>query len=141
MIRSLTASDYNLLVALWCAAGLDHKPQGRDSRNSISHQIIQHPDALWGYFHNDSLVASIVVTDDGRKGWINRLAVHPDHRLRGIAGELIQFAESLLQKKGLSIYAALIETDNLSSISRFKKCGYTVHKDIVYLTKRLEKDV
>ena len=141
MIRSLTDADYNELIKLWKSAGLDHKPLGRDSRESLSRQLSLCPDSLWGYFQDNELIASIMITDDGRKGWINRLAVHPDFRHQGIAGEFIRFAESLLRKKGLAIFAALIETDNVPSITRFQKCGYTVHEDIVYLTRRLEKDV
>ncbi len=141
MIRSLTHTDYDPLIELWRAAGLDHRPLGRDSHESISRQLIQYPDSLWGYFLEDTLIASIMITDDGRKGWINRLAVHPEFRNQGIAGEFIRFAESLLQKKGIAIFAALIEAENLPSISRFETCGYAIHNDIIYLTRRLGKDI
>ena len=55
------------------------------------------PGGFIGAFADGKLVGIVVATHDGRKGWINRLAVHPDYRRRGIAKKLIEEAEEYLR--------------------------------------------
>jgi ribosomal protein S18 acetylase RimI-like enzyme len=82
----------------------------------------------------------VVVTHDGRKGWINRLGVRAAYQRRGIGRELIRASEALIHEKGLTIAAALVEHENEASLGLFKSEGFQVH-DIYYLTKRDRPDV
>ena len=81
------------------------------------------------------------MSSDSRKGWINRLAVHPDYRRRGIAVDLIDECENVIRKRGLKLFCALIEESNRSSIRLFKKLGYVEYRDIIYFCKREGDDV
>jgi ribosomal protein S18 acetylase RimI-like enzyme len=82
------------------------------------------------------LIGVILGTDDGRKGWINRLAVSPQHRQSGVAKELIKALENALKKRGRKIICTLIEDWNEASLDLFKRVGYIKHDDIFYLSKR-----
>ncbi len=135
-IRSLTIADYDQIVALWKHAGLPFKPLGRDRRSAVQAQIAENPDFSLGAFEDNRLVGVVVATSDGRKGWINRLAVDPDFRRAGIAEKLIAEAESVLHKHGTRMFCALIDDDNKVSKQLFKKCGYKEHRDIVYFRKK-----
>ena len=81
-----------------------------------------------------------------RKGWINRLAVDPDHRGRGHAGRLVAAAEEVLREQGMHVIAVLIESDNAASLALFQKAGYVDPRcagsdsGIHYLTKRDSDD-
>ena len=58
-------------------------------------------------------------------GYIFWIAVHPDHRRRGIAGELIRAAiNRFIEEKADVVYAS-IEEDNLPSEILFKKQGFS----------------
>jgi len=98
--------------------------------------MVANPDFFLGAYEDDRLVGVVVATSDGRKGWINRLAVHPNFRRKGVAEALIKESEKTLRKYGLRIFCALIEDYNKSSMRLFKKCGYKEHRDIVYFSKR-----
>ena len=87
------------------------------------------------------LIGVVVATHDGRKGWINRLAVHPNHRRRGAARRLIEEAEKVLRLQGMDVIAALIEGWNASSLACFEAAGYVSHPDIRYVSKRDRADV
>jgi len=135
-IRSLTISDYDQIVTLWQNAGLSYKPQGRDRKDAIQAQMAANPDFFIGAFEDNRLVGIVVASTDGRRGWINRLAVGPECRRAGVAKALISETEKVLRKHGLRIFCALIDGDNASSMQLFKRCGYRAHRDIVYFSKR-----
>jgi N-acetylglutamate synthase len=139
-LRHLTVDDYDAILALWQQAGLDTiRPQGRDSREAFADQL-GHGQVVLGLEDEGKLVACVVITDDTRKGWINRLAVDPAYRRQGLGARLIADAEQELHSKGIAVFAALIESENQASLSLFQREGYTSH-DIVYVSKRDSEDV
>lgn len=140
-IRKLAIKDYEEMVKLWSRAKLPFKPKGRDSKESIEVQMKANPDFFLGAFDDNRLIGTVIVSCDMRKGWINRLAVDPDFRLRGVAKTLIAEAEKILRKHGIRIVCALIENDNTLSKKLFKKVGYVEHRDIIYFSKRESEEV
>lgn len=140
-IKQLTINDYEEIVKLWSRAGLPFKPKGRDSKEAIQKQMRENPEFFLGVFENGKLVGTVIISSDTRKGWINRLAVAPEYRGRGIAATLIRESEEILRKRGIRIFCVLIEDYNKPSKELFKKCGYTEHTDIIYFSKRDSSDV
>ena len=138
-LRHLTVDDYNAILALWQRAGLDTiRPQGRDSREAFADQLARGQVVL-GLEDTDKLAACVVITDDTRKGWINRLAVDPGYRRQGLAARLIVEAEQALREKGIHVFAALIEHENVASLTLFQREGYKTH-NVVYVSKRDGED-
>lgn len=140
-LRDMRPEDYDAVIALWEAAGLPFKPQGRDSREAIEHQLTL-PTAIYLVAEFDGkIVGSVLGTHDGRKGWINRVAVHPEYRRKGIARQLVEAVERRCLKLGIKIFAALIEDWNETSMRVFERLGYQKHEDIFYYSKRQNPDV
>jgi ribosomal protein S18 acetylase RimI-like enzyme len=140
-IRKLTINDYEEIIKLWSRAGLSYRPEGRDSKESISAEMKANPEFFLGAFCDNHLVGVVIISCDIRKGWINRLAVDPDYRNRGIAKALIAESEKILRKQGIRIFCALIEDYNAASKELFKECGYAEHCDITYFSKRDSDEV
>ena len=140
-IRKLTISDYEEMVRLWSRAKLPFKSKGRDSKKAIAAQMKANPEFFLGTFENNRLVGTVIISCDLRKGWINRLAVDPDYRYRGIAKVLITESEKILRKYSIRIFCALIEDYNTVSKKLFKECGYVEHRDIIYFSKRDSNEV
>ena len=141
MISRLGQKDYSALIQLWIDSGLEYRPNGRDSETEIKLQMEQFPDMFWGFWEDRKLVGSVIVSDDGRKGWINRIAVHPNYRRKGIAKLLIDHSEKMLRDKGIFIIAALIYRSNCSSLNLFKSAGYETLPEIVYLRHSLKEGI
>ena len=140
-LKHLKADDHERILALWQAAGLTTiRPQGRDSREAFEAQLAGGAQTLLGVEVDRQLVGVVMVTHDGRKGWINRLAVHPAHRRQGIARQLLAASEEALHANGIRIIAALIEGENPASQTLLEAAGYRVHEDIRYLSKRDRDD-
>lgn len=141
-VRKLGMEDYDRLLILWRQAGLHSlRPRGRDSRASLARQLASGVQTILGLEVDGHLVGAVVATHDSRKGWINRLAVHPDHRRRGYGTRLITAAEQALRDEGMRVIAALIESDNPASLALFQQAGYVeIDTGIHYLTKRDSDD-
>ncbi len=138
--RRLTLADYDDILKLWQDAGLKIKEKGRDSREAFALQLAGTQEVI-GLEHEGRLVGVAITTHDERKGWINRLAVHPDYRSEGLGLRLIEEAERVLREQGMKIIAVLIEEPNEASLRLFERAGYSIAKEIHYLSKRDSEDV
>ena len=138
-IREFRIEDYDEVLALWDNTGLEYRPQGRDSRQQIADQISQDRVIFLVAETNGQLVGSVLGTHDGRKGWINRLAVDTQHRHHNIARRLVSEVESRLAQLGIEVIACLIEDWNADSMRVFKKLGYERY-DVTYYSKRRSQD-
>jgi ribosomal protein S18 acetylase RimI-like enzyme len=141
VLREYRPNDYDALVALWDESRLPYKPHGRDKRDRLEREITK-PNAIFLLAEVEGkLVGSVLATHDGRKGWINRLAVAPAFRQRGIARMLLTEAEDRLSRQGIEIVACLVEDGNVDSMRFFEKFGYTRFDGITYFTKRKHTQV
>jgi len=140
-IQRLTINDYDEIVKLWSRTKLPFKSKGRDSKEAIAVQMEANPEFFIGAFVDNRLVGTAIISCDMRKGWINRLAVDPDHRKRGIAKALIAESEKILRKRDIRIFCALIEDYNAASRKLFREFGYVEHHDIIYFSKRDSDEV
>ncbi len=136
MIRSLVGEDPENVLKLWRESGLPHRPKGRDLPAALGKEFAANEDLALGAYLDAELVGTVLATDDGRKGWINRLAVAPPHRRKGIGSLLLRKAEDALHGRGRRIVAALVENWNVDSVAFFQAKGYRLHEDIQYLSKR-----
>jgi GNAT superfamily N-acetyltransferase len=138
----ITASEYEHIIALWDAAGLKYRPGGRDSRAAIERQIAGGTHTFVGVqTEGGDLIGVVLVTHDGRKGWINRLVVHPDYRRQGIGKTLIAAAEKVLDEQGIGVIAALIEPGNDISLALFASAGYVDWPGMHYVSKRKSENI
>ncbi len=138
-ISTVDIQDYEDMMELWGICGLPYKPRGRDTRDKIRKEIQREPEYWKAFYEGDRMVAVAFGTDDGRKGWINRLAVHPEHRNRGLGTRLVSALEEEFYNKGIEIIGVLIEGDNPESMKFFEKLGYE-DLDIRYYSKRKSMD-
>jgi ribosomal protein S18 acetylase RimI-like enzyme len=140
-IRKLTINNYEEIIKLWTRASLPYKQKGRDRKEAIAAEMRANPNFFLGAFEDNRLIGMIIISCDMRKGWLNRLAIDPDYRHRGIAKTLIAESEKILRKRGFRIFCALIEDWNAASKKLFNECGYVEHHDIIYFSKRDSDEV
>ncbi len=140
IVRILTTDDYDDLIRVWAEAGLPFKPQGRDTRERIALEMQRTDSAFFLFSEDGRLVAVGLATYDGRKGWIQRVAVDPERRGQGLAGKIIAACEKFLKDLDAEVISCLIEDLNYPSISVFKKAGYSCWGNILYFSKRDSSD-
>ncbi len=139
--RPFKMTDYDDVIALWKRAGLIHKPDGRDRASKIKIEISQETSVFLVAEYKDVIIGSIFGTHDGRKGWINRLAIDPEFQKRGIAKSLVKLVEEKLHSIGIGIISVLIDDESNVSHEVFLKIGYRRHDDIIYYSKKSRDDI
>lgn len=139
--RPYVSDDYDRLTRLWTKAGLPYKSAGRDRKERIEQELQHGVGRIILAESKGDLVGAVLATHDGRKGWINRLAVMPSWRRKGLGHLLVKEAEEWLRSRGMEIFTCLIESYNKTSMAFFAKLGYIRHDEIIYFSKRLHEDV
>ena len=139
-IRRLRLADYDAMIRLFRVCGLNPRTRGRESRTAIAAQHRTARNRYLGAFEGTRLVGTVLGTHDGRKGWINRLAVHPDYRRRQLASRLVRLCERGLREQGIQIFAALIDPDNSASEAVFRGLGYEI-QPMLYARRKIHAGV
>ncbi len=141
VIRKMRIEDYDALIRLWKDAKLLYRPKWRDRQDNIEKEL-KTPNAVFLVAEKEgTLIGSIFGTHDGRRGWINRLAVAPAYRRQGIARLLVEQVENRLRNKGIKIIACLVEDWNSGSMHFFENVGYKRQSDVTYFSKREHPEV
>ncbi len=141
-IRPFAEPDRGALLELWRMCGLNHAPN--DPNEDIDRKLAHDPEHLLVMVDRDhdngtgtgTIVGSIMVGYEGRRGWLNLLATHPDYQGRGIGSSLIEKAEALLAELGCPKVNLQIRTSNTEVIDYYKNLGYFVD-DAISMAKRL----
>jgi len=83
------------------------------------------------------VVGTVMAGFDGVRGWVHKLAVHPDHRRRGLASRLMAEAERRLWAVGCPKLNLQVRASNFDVVAFYRALGYAVEEN-VSLGKRLE---
>jgi ribosomal protein S18 acetylase RimI-like enzyme len=133
-IRTATVADAAGLMALWEASGLRFTAAMVPAE--LAGVLARDPLVLVDVDDAGAIAGSVFGTFDGRRGWVNRLAVMPDVRGRGIATELLAELERRLRALGCPRVNLLVESDNADVRAMYAKLGYQGH-ELIFMTKRL----
>ena len=139
IIRKFRITDYEDVIALWEEAGIHYKPNGRENPQWIAKELKSGQAIFLVAEANKKIVGVVLGTNDGRKGWINRLAVAKEFRRQNVASELVAAVENRLNELGIDVIACLIEPENSISESFFSKLGYT-KAPVEYFSKKKSPD-
>ena len=134
-IRAFTLADTEAVRALWGAAGL--KPSRSDAPEAMAKVAERNPGlALVAEDREGRIVGTATGADDGRRGWVYRLAVHPEARQAGLGRRLVAEVEARLRDRGCEKLNLLVERDNPDAIAFWRRLGYA-DDDVVFLGKWL----
>lgn len=122
-IRVFDLADTEEAIALWRHCDLDHP--GNDSREMIRRKMAFQPELFLAATCDGRLVGTVMAGDEGRRGWINLLAVDPNLRRKGIGRRLMHEAETRLRATGCPKINLQVRETNPEAIAFYKRLGYT----------------
>lgn len=136
-IRPFQISDESALIDLWSKCELIRPVN--DPTKDIRRKLAVNPEWFLVGILDRKLIASVMVGYEGHRGWINYLAVHPEHRLRGHGRQIMAEAERLLRAAGCPKINLQVRTNNQAVITFYERIGFRVD-DVISFGKRLEHD-
>ncbi len=88
---------------------------------------------------NRELVATAMAGYEGHRGWVNYLAVTPEHQGRGFGRAIMAEAEKRLEGMGCPKLNVQVRAANTAAVEFYRRLGYRID-DVVSLGKRTERD-
>ena len=79
----------------------------------------------------ERIVGSVMAGYDGHRGWVYYVAAHPEHRSRGLGGQLMRHAEAWLEELGAPKVMLMIREDNQGVRRFYEGLGYEVERRTV----------
>lgn len=133
-IRPFLPADETAVVALWHRCNLVRPPN--DPHTDIALKRLAQPDLLLVAVDGATVIGTVMVGYDGHRGWINYLAVAPDHQRLGIGRALVAEAERQLAALGCPKVNLQVRTTNRAVVGFYQALGYAVD-DVISMGKRL----
>lgn len=135
-IRAFTLDDHDAAAELWRAS--DH--MAAPPREELERVLAQAPELVLVAEDAGNLVGVVVGTDDGRRGWIFRLAVSPDRRRERIGDALVTEVERRLVDRGAVHIRLLVIGANEPARRFWEAAGYEPFEDVVMYSKDIAPD-
>jgi GNAT superfamily N-acetyltransferase len=138
LVRSFQANDEEAVIELWHQCDLVRPVN--NPRDDIRMKLKVNPEMFLVGILDGKIVASVMAGYEGHRGWINYLAVHPDHQRKGFGRVIVAEAERLLEKVGCPKINLQVRTSNKAVIEFYKKLGYSID-DVIGMGKRLKPNL
>lgn len=136
-IRPFASADEAAVIALWERCELTRP--WNDPRKDIQRKLTVQPELFVVGELDGQIVATAMAGFDGHRGWINYLAVSPDHRRQGLGRQLMAHVEHALQAIGCPKLNLQIRTSNAKVIAFYQALGYG-QDELISMGKRLISD-
>jgi ribosomal protein S18 acetylase RimI-like enzyme len=133
-IRAFEPADEAAVIDLWrrCELVVPWNDPQRDIRLKLAVQ----PELFLVGTLDAAVIATIMAGYEGHRGWLNYVAVSPDHRRAGYGRQIVHAAMERLAALGCPKINLQIRTSNTAVIAFYQGLGFTID-DVVSMGKRL----
>jgi ribosomal protein S18 acetylase RimI-like enzyme len=133
LIQEMTIQDYDEVHALWQESeGIALSEV--DTKDDIARFLKQNPGLSFVARDNGQLVGAVLCGHDGRRGYIDQLAVRKSHRRQGIGKGLIARCLYNLMRIGIRKWHLFVLEDNQDAIAFWKKLGWAKRVELTTMS-------
>lgn len=128
-IRQMDISDYDSVMTLWGQTE-NLSLKDADSRASIAAYLAKNPGLSFVAIDGQDIVGAVLVGTDGRRGYLQHLAVDLHYRGQNIGQRLVQSATEALTQQGIAKTHLFVLSNNLSAQDFYLKLGWQARDEI-----------
>ncbi|WP_414652803.1 GNAT family acetyltransferase [Hansschlegelia sp.] len=121
LIREMEDRDVDGVISVWNAAGVA-RPWNDPSRDLAFARSRPYSTVLVACL--TAVAATVMVGEDGHRGWVYYLAVDPEHQGRGFGRAMMEAAERWLAARGVWKLQLLVRGDNAAARGFYEALGY-----------------
>jgi ribosomal protein S18 acetylase RimI-like enzyme len=136
-IKPYHPDNQQAVINIWQACNL--VVAWNDPIKDIQRKMLVDPDLFLIGELSEDIVATVMGGYEGHRGWINYLAVSPEHQRKGYARAMMQQVEVLILQKGSPKINLQVRSNNIDVIQFYQAIGYDI-ENAVGLGKRLIPD-
>lgn len=127
--RLMTMDDYDNVIGLWRETeGV--KLRDADSREGIAKYLHRNPDLSFVASISGRVVGTIMAGHDGKRGYIQHLAVADQFRRDGVASRLVSKCLNALASEGILKSHVMILSSNDVAKNFWRSLGWEARSDI-----------
>ena len=116
-------------MALWRASeGVTIREA--DERAPLSAYLVQHHGLSFVAVDGGAIVGSTLCGTDGRRGYLQHVAVATSHRRRGIATALVERSVNALAERGIDKCHLMVLADNVEAQAFWRRIGWKDRSEI-----------
>ena len=125
--------DYDDVMALWSETeGITLRDV--DSREGITRYLARNPSLSFVARDDGRPVGVVLAGTDGRRGYLQHLAVAPSHRGQGLGRALAQRAVAALRALGIAKCHLMVRRENAPALEFWDHLGWTERNDIILMS-------
>jgi ribosomal protein S18 acetylase RimI-like enzyme len=136
IVRVCGAEDVPAVLGLWSLARSVHAITP-DRAGDLERLVTEMPGSLL-LAENGGIIGALIAGWDGWRGNMYRLAVHPDHRRRGVGLQLVSAGEARLRELGARRVTALVGRDDTVAAAFWDVAGYPIDHEIGRRVRNLQ---
>jgi N-acetylglutamate synthase len=126
-------TDYDEVMALWCnTEGLTLREA--DSLEAIVRYLGRNPGLSFVARDAGQLVGAVLAGTDGRRGYLQHLAVAPSHRGRGVGRALAERVVEALRSLGVAKCHLMVRQENAPARAFWEHLGWQDRADVVLMS-------
>jgi putative acetyltransferase len=125
----MTADDLDTVVALWSTTegvGLNES----DSPERLRAYLNRNPGLSLVVRDGEQVIGAVLCGHDGRRGYLNHLAVRPEYRQCGLGRQMVETCLASLRHLGISKCNIFLYADNELGERFWKRCGWSHRSDL-----------
>ena len=133
-IRPYHSDDAEQVIDLWHRCDLLR--HGISPQEEIRRKVALQPELFTVGIIEGQVVATVMAGYEGRRGWLNYVAVSPDYQRQGIGRKMVENAVAQLRETGCPKVNLQIVASNQVVVGFYESLGFTVEK-LISMGRRL----
>ncbi len=134
-IRFFEPADYDAVIELWRASEGISLREDVDSREAIARYLERNANLSFVAVEEGAIVGAVLCGTDGRRGYLQHLAVDPNRRGGGIGKALAQHAFDALNAVGIRKCHLMVVQGNTRALAFWRAMGWLERGDIVLMSR------
>ncbi len=132
-ISPMSMADYDEAYALWLVTeGMGLRPS--DERQHIARYLQRNPGLSFVARDGDRLVGTVLCGHDGRRGYLQHLAVDRAYRRQGIGRALVAQVLEALRAININKCHLFVIKENTPAVAFWRRIGWHVRDDLVTMS-------
>jgi len=136
--RNLQISDYDGVVALWRGCG-GLSLRDADSREGMEKYLRRNPGLSFIAEDETGIRGTLMAGHDGRRGYIQHLAISPGIRRQGVGARLVELCLGALGAEGIEKSHVHVIGTNTDGIGFWSRLGW-VHRNEIEMYSFINGD-